>query len=163
MAYILAAERHRPEPEASRLWKEYEGYLKSNAARFPPGALALATSDWYFGFFDHRAPHDAWLEEATFAEPATGERNELRSLNLRVTLLGAYHDFILEFFYPEVFSYTLSNPATGGGHFDWRYDEFRLSEDGKLIHEIEWAGPPGYAGRWLIEASDVQFTARPRA
>ncbi len=158
--YILAAERHQPEPEASRLWREYEAYLKDNASRFPPGALALATSDWYYGFSDHRAPHDAWLETATFAEPASGERSELRSLNLRVTLLGAYHDYILEFFYPQVFSYSLATPAAEAGHFDWRYDEFRLSESGRLIHEIEWAGPPGYAGRWLIEASDVQFSAK---
>jgi hypothetical protein len=162
MTYILAAERHLPEPEASRLWKQYERYLKENADRFPSGAYALATSDWYFGFSDHRAPHDSWLEAVTLSEPAEGERSELRTLNLRVTLLGAYHDFILEFFYPKVFSYTLANPTAERGHFDWRYDEFRLNEHGHLIHEIEWAGPPGCEGRWLIEASDVQFTARPK-
>ena len=162
MTYILAAERHRPEPEAARLWKLYQRYLKRNAARFPRGALELATSDWYFGFSDHKAPHDAWLESALFEEPATGERSQHRTLSLRVTLLGAYHDQILEFFYPRVFSYTLSNPGTAGGHYDWRYDEFRLSRSGNLIHEIEWAGPPGQEGRWLIEASDVQFTAMPR-
>lgn len=162
MTYILAAERHRPEPEASQLWKQYQAYLKENAHRFPPSAFALATSDWYYSFSDHHAPHDAWLEAATLAEPATGERNELRRLNLRVTLLGAYHDYILELFYPQVFSYSLSNPFAEGGHFDWRYDEFRLSEEGNLIHEIEWASPPGCEARWLIEASDVLYTARPK-
>jgi len=163
MTYILAAERHRPEPEASELWAQYQKYLSENSHQFPPGALALATSDWYYGFSDHRAPHDSWLESALFSEPATGNRSEIRVLTLRVTLLGAYHDQILEFFYPEVFSYMLSNPGTDGGHFDWRYDEFRLSDKGHLIHEIEWAGAPEYAGRWIIEASDVQFAARPRA
>ena len=41
---------------------------------------------------------------------------------------------------------------------DWRYDEFRLSERGHLIHEIEWA--PQVQGKplsWIIEADDIDF------
>jgi hypothetical protein len=103
------------------------------------------------------------LESATFLEPSEGERHENRTLSLRLRLLGAYHDHWLEFFYPQVFSYTLSNAAAVGGHGDWRYDEFRLSKAGMLLHEIEWAGPPGIEARWVIEANDVIFTSVPRA
>jgi len=39
----------------------------------------------------------------------------------------------------------------------WRYDEFRLSENGHLLQEIEWAT----GSRWLIEANDVEFNWRP--
>ena len=46
---------------------------------------------------------------------------------------------------------------------DWRYDEFRLSPAGHVLHEIEWAGAPSVEARWLIEASDVQLTTYPRA
>jgi hypothetical protein len=162
MAYILSAQRDQGEPEASRLWHEYQEYLRSNQARFPPGAYALAASDWYFGFSDHRAPHDAWLELATFEEPSTGQRHENRTLNLRIKLLGAYHDYWLEFFYANVISYSLANAQAARGHCDWRYDEFRLSASGNLVHEIEWVGPPGTAATWVIEASDVEFRAAPR-
>jgi hypothetical protein len=43
-------------------------------------------------------------------------------------------------------------------HGDWRYDEFRLSERGHLIHEIEWAyGVECRAFSWIIEADDIDF------
>jgi len=161
MVYILAEQRHQDEPEAMRLWEADQRYIRESKPAFPPGAYELATSDWYYGFADHRAPHDAWLEWAKFEEPATGSRRERRHLSLRVRLLGAYHDQYLEFFYPIVYSYSLSNLASSRGHADWRYDEFRLSAAGHLLHEIEWAGGPGKEARWLIEASDVQFTAHP--
>ena len=53
-------------------------------------------------------------------------------------------------------------PRGYGGHFDWRYDEFRLGPNGNLVHEIEWAGGAGYEARWVIEASDVEFREYPR-
>ena len=162
MAYILGEQRDGNEAEATRLWHAYQRFLRENEAAFPPGAFALATSDWYYGFNDHRAPHDSWLEWAKFEEPASGDRQQHRHLSLRVRLLGAYHDVYLEFFYPVVYSYSLASQTSTGGHCDWRYDEFRLSPAGRLIHEIEWAGPPGVEARWLIEASDVQFTVHSR-
>jgi hypothetical protein len=159
MAYILSKERDGSVTEMKRSWERYMSYLHNNEQRFPPGAYSLATSDWYFGASDHRAPHDAWLEEVVIAEPSSGERHEVRETSVRFRLLGAYHDKVLEFVYPKVFAYTFTVPTAQYGHYDWRYDEFRLSEAGNLVHEIEWAGPPGYAARWIIEASDVLFTS----
>jgi hypothetical protein len=165
MTYILSAQRNLDdEAEARRLWNLYRQYLRENETKFPPGALSIATSDWYYGFDDHRAPHDAWLETATFSEPATGKRSEVRHLSLRLRLLGAYHDRWLEFFYPKVFGYEMSGEGTESGHGDWLYDEFRLSSKGHLLHEIEWAGKAGSDGsRWLIEASDVELTTYERS
>ena len=165
MTYILSAQRNQDDPaEADRLWQEYTRYLRDNKAAFPPGAFELATSDWYYGFTDHRAPHDSWLEWIKFDEPASGARHEERKLSLRLRLLGAYHDNYLEFYYPVVHSYSMTNTASGTGHGDWQYDEFRLSPEGHLLHEIEWAGARGSNGsRWLIEASDVQFASYERS
>jgi hypothetical protein len=42
------------------------------------------------------------------------------------------------------------------GHRDWGYDELRMSDDGRLIHEIEWCGPR-QTGTWMVEASDLEF------
>lgn len=156
MSFILSAQRE-PETVVSA-FERYRDYLSAHATGFPRGALALALSDWYFDPQDHRCPHDAWLEAVTISEPASGDRNEGRSTAVRVRLLGAYHDGFIELFYPCVRRYSLSAPSSVRGLGDWRYDEFRVSPGGHLIHEIEWAGFPREEGsRWIIEASDVEF------
>ena len=96
MAYILSKERDGSIEKMKRNWERYIVYLRKNEQRFPPGAFSLATSDWYFGASDHRVPHDAWLEKIVISEPSSGERHELRETSIRVRLLGAYHDKILE-------------------------------------------------------------------
>ena len=65
---------------------------------------------------------------------------------------------LIDFVYRNAFGYVLNSPSTVDGLGDWRYDEFRLSSDGSVIHEIEWAGfPADEAARWCITASDVEF------
>ena len=154
--FILSAERDASAPEAEQCFERYRNHLERNRAVFPPGAYELAASSWYHGFTDHRAPHDAWLEAVTIEEPASGLRQELRTVTLRIRLLGAYHDGHIELLYPRVFRYHLDLERGAQGHRDWRYDEFRLNADGNLVHEIEWAGMND-TGRWVIEASDVEF------
>lgn len=156
MSFILSAQR-QPETVVEA-FKQYRGYLERNSERFPRGALALATSDWYFDPREHRCPHDAWLEHITIEEPGIGERSEQRSTAIRIRLLGAYHDGFIELFYPRVFRYSLNSPSGARGLGDWLFDEFRVLESGHIIHEIEWAGfPREEASTWVIEASDVEF------
>ena len=159
MTFILAPER---DIDAHGAFRRYREYLQQEEARFPPEALALATSDWYLGADDHRAPHDAWLLSAFFEEIGRGERSQTRSLSLRLSLLGAYRDLELQLVYPKVFAYTFQGRLVEGGHGDWRYDEFRVSKDGHLVHEIQWCGMDDGA-TWVIEADDVIFTLRLRA
>jgi len=137
MTYLLSAQSDADLPD---MYPRYMAYLESVRDRFPSSALALAASGWYFDFSDHRCPHDAWLESVAISELGTGRRGESRTLSMTVRLLGAYHDGYIEFHYPQVFSYRLNVPDGGNGHRDWRYDEFRLSENGRLLHEIEWYG-----------------------
>lgn len=157
MAFILDAQREDPDS-----WQRHCDYLESVRTQFPPGAWDLTTSDWYFSFGDHRCPHDARIESATFSEPATGERREQRTVSLRIRLLSAYHSGYIGLFYPQIFSYSLECADSPRGHGDWRYDEFRLSERGHLLHEIEWWSGDAQA-RWLIEASDVELRWLPLA
>jgi hypothetical protein len=74
-------------------------------------------------------------------------------------LLAAYHDGFIELVYPQVSRYTLDGADVAQGHDDWVYDEFRLSERGTVIHEIEWRSDY----RWIIDASDVQHAFTPKA
>jgi hypothetical protein len=158
MTYILTEQRHADDAEATRLWSEYRKYISENEPRFPPYAYAIASSSWYYGNTDPRSPHDAWLESYCFEESAEGARHERRSLSLTIKLRNAFHDRYLKFFYPLVYAYTLSSISSQKGHGDWRYDEFTLTDDDHLLHEIEWIGWNGAASRWLIEASDLVLT-----
>ena len=150
--FILSPER---EADAKRAFANYAEYLEKNRAGFPSSAYALATSDWYFDPAVHHAPHDAWLESLTIAEPSSGARSEIRKTAITIKLLGAYHDGYIELHYPEVFAYRLSAVGLATGHGDWRYDEFRLDQEGRVIHEIQWAARE-VDETWLIVACDVQ-------
>ncbi len=155
MSFILSDQRNN---DCS--FERYRTYLQSIRHALPEAVFALASSDWYFSFRDHRCPHDAWLESVTICEASSGERHEVRSTSLRIRLLAAYHDGFIEFYYPKVFRYDLDTQDATSGHRDWRYDEFRLSESGHVIHEVEWSGAWNTA-RWVIEASDVHFQWHP--
>jgi hypothetical protein len=158
VTYILAEQR---DADARRAFERYREYLDRHRARFPPSAYALATSDWYFDFSDHRCPHDAWLESVQLVEPSSGQRAENRYVSLTVRLLGAYHDGHIELHYPRVSAYRFDVSALADGHRDWRYDELRVDDAGSVEHEIEWAGRDTI-GRWCIVASDVEHRWIPR-
>lgn len=154
MAFILDSDGRDADVVAA--FDRYRAYLVSLRDSFPSSAYALATSDWYFNFQDHRCPHDAWLELLSLTEAVSSTPRESRGLSMRLRLLGAYHDGYIEILYPRVFAYRFDVIDSTRGHRDWRYDEFRLSKDGRVLHEIEWDGP-NKTGSWLIEASDVAF------
>jgi hypothetical protein len=158
MAYYLSNERSQ---DVVGSYQRYQEYLRAHQHEFPSGAFALATAEWYQDPGDHRCPHDGWLESFTISE--TADIDGKRVLNIHTRLLGAYHDGYIEFFYPRIFTYTLDNLSCASGSGDWLCDEFRLSPDGHLIHEIEWAGLPNCKGsRWIIETSDVEFRWIPK-
>ncbi len=154
MVFILASDGRDDDVEGA--FRRYAGYLQSVKGDFPPSAFALATSGWYFGFGGH-SPHDAKLEALEFAErPAPDDDYRGRIMSLKVRLRAACENGQIELFYPEAFAYTLAGKDVECGHYDWRYDELRLSERGHLVHEIEWWGGENQA-RWLIEASDLEL------
>lgn len=159
MPFILGAQR---DADVAGAFRRYRHYLEAERHHFPSGALALATSDWYFNFEDHRCPHDAWLQHVVVHETGRGERQEQREVAVSIQLLGAYHDLVLTFTYASAYRYVLDGRQVGEGHADWRYDEFRVTETRHLVHEIEWSGA-SEIGRWLIEAEDVRLEWSARA
>ena len=161
MSYILSNDRDADPVKLVQAFDAYRSYLAANQARFPVGAYALASSNWYFDANDHRSPHDGWLESITVEEHGTGARGENRACTIRLVLLGAYHDCRIELTYPKVYSYRLGSRDSATGAGDWRYDEFRVTDDGCVIHEIEWASGAERGASWLIEAADVQFQVLP--
>ena len=151
--YILAAER---DTDPSGAFRKYQDYLTDQKGRFPSGAYRLATGSWWFDFGDHNCPHDSWLERFEVIESGDGDRDEIRSSELRVLLFGAYHDRTLQLHYRNVSSIQMDSSDLSSGHGRWRYDEFRVSETGALIHEIERMNYKTTC-RWIIEAEDIEF------
>lgn len=157
MPFILSTER---DTDCQGAFDRYKDYLESERSRFPSSAYELATSDWYFTSHDHRAPHDAWLDSVTISEVRSETDDSPPTTSILIRLLGAYHDGHIEFSYSGVVAYSMTSLNFERAHSDWRYDEFRVSESGRLVHEIEWWGMRPSA-RWIIEASDVQHSWHP--
>lgn len=153
MSFLLSEQRDK---DFQGYWRRYEDYIDSVRDRMPPGAMKLALSAEWYDFRCHHCPHDAWLQEfkITESEATTGQE---RSNSAELRLLGAYHDGLLVLCYLRLMSFNVQASALSGGMGDWRYDEFRLSPNGNLLHEIEWAS----GARWLIEADDIEFKWQP--
>ena len=164
MVFILSDDgRDGQYPAAKVAFERYETYLAESQSAFPPRAYELATSDWFYNPLDHRCPHDAWLESLQISErPGTQPRQ--RSCSIALRLLGAYHDGHIEITYPIVYAYSLQQLSPDArAHGDWRYDEFRISDRGHLIHEIEWSRvAQRRAFAWVIEANDIEFRWLPK-
>jgi hypothetical protein len=157
MAYVLQKDGVQESvPAFKEGWQRYRDYLASISSKLPAAARDFALADWHYDFRDHRAPHDAWVESVAVIETGSGERQENRSLDIKLRLLGAYHDGHIELEYKNVFRYNLG--STGEGHGDWMYDEVRLSEAGHVLHEIEIGGTT-----WVIECEDISYGWYPRA
>lgn len=153
MSFLLSEQRDK---DFQGYWRRYEEYIESVRDRMPPGAMKLALSAEWYDFRCHHCPHDAWLQEFRISEGATAS-GQKRGNSAGLKLLGAYHDGLLLLHYPRLMSFNIQASALNGGLGDWRYDEFRLSTNGNLLHEIEWAS----GARWLIEADDIEFQWQP--
>ncbi|MCF6192877.1 MAG: hypothetical protein L3J46_00900 [Kangiellaceae bacterium] len=155
MVFILSSDGR--DKDVVEAFAKYREYIESIKSKISSSVYQLAISDWFYNFYDHKCPHDAWLENISILEHFKGERNELRKTGIVVKLLGAYHDGYIELKYKNVTSFNLKSFNVKAGHANWRYDEFRLSESGDLIHEIEWSGYKDSAN-WLIEAEDIEYS-----
>ena len=130
----------------------------------PARAYAFASAEWHYDHNDSRCPHDAWVESITVVEPSSGERHEIWSLEIRVELLGAYHNGRIRLTYLRVREYSLFQPgvdersAPSRGHGDWLVDEISVSKNSRpqqllVLHEVRLAE----GGSWMIECEDIVY------
>jgi hypothetical protein len=136
---------------------KYFEYLRSVESRLPTSARQFAMAPWHYDQQNHRCPHDSWLEALTISEPSSGVRCEIRSINILIRLLGAYHDGYLELRYENVRHYSMAGNALErtlhgiSGHGDWLIDEITVADSGSVVHEILFRR--GY--RWKIESEEI--------
>ena len=141
--------------EWTRGWSSYLKYLELNRSDIPVSAYEFAVADWHYDFRNHQCPHDAWVESVAFYEKASGKRSEIRSLQIKVKLLAAYHDGNIEIEYIDVNQYKFN--ANAANHGDWLYDEIRISQNKSVVHEIEFSN-----SHWYIECADIKYTWNPK-
>src|SRR5688500_18016295 len=67
-------------------WAAYQRRLQKIKKSLPPSAAEFALAEWHYDPSDPRCPHDAWLEHVTIREPSSGERSEIRGLEIEIRL-----------------------------------------------------------------------------
>jgi hypothetical protein len=165
MAFILSTDfpeesRNDPALLKSR-FNAYLDYLQSLRGKLPNSAYEFAVADSHYDPAAHECPHDGWVESLTISEPH--ERGQKRTIEISLRLLAAYHDGYIKLDYQDVRSYSMRTPADfkapplGVGHGDWLTDEIPLSEDGLVLHEIEFSR----GSRWIIECRDIIYQWQP--
>jgi len=147
--------RRNTREEVVKAFRDYHAYLECVRTSLPPSAYEFASAPWHYDYSDHRCPHDSWVESFLIREPSSGNRHEVREIEILIRLLGAYHDGYLELSYAGVRSYSTVGLTgkPGIGHGDWLADEIRLSDSNLVLHEILFSR----GSRWVIESRDIQF------
>lgn len=167
MSYLVRQPYDASLAEIDARFRAYRASIESASQRkrMPSRALEFAVASWHYDHNDHRCPHDAWVESIRINEPSSGTRREIRSVDIRIELLGAYHDGHIVLTYPGVRMYSLFQPLGPGlhpplhrGHGDWLIDEISPSNNGNpeaplIVHEIVFSG----GGLWTIEADDIIY------
>lgn len=139
----------------------YSRYVESIRDHLPPHVYAFASDFRHFGPESHSTLHDAWLEYLTIREIATGERHEVRKMEIAISLLGRFNDRRIHLHYTGVTRYSFSAPPRYGdpryehtAHGDLFTHEIRLGHDGLLIHELLFERDATF----LIECSDFRHS-----
>ena len=149
-------------------WSEYKDYLETIKDKLPPDGYLIGSNYWRLGMSSPGNFHDSWVEKVVISEePTEGRRHRIkaqhRRLDIFVRLLGSYWDRYHELHYFDVQSYALffgpeDGERTAVPHSDWLIDEVRLSDNGYMIHEVEFRS----GARWLIECKDFTYKEKPR-
>ena len=142
-------------------WTRYSRYVESIRDRLLAHVFAFASDSRYFDLSSHSSLHDAWLESLTVREVASGERQEIRRMEVAISLLGPFHDRRIHLHYTGVTRYTFGAPPRYGepryehtAHGDLITHEIRLGRDGLLVHELLFERDATF----LIECSDIRHS-----
>ena len=139
----------------------YSAYVASIRHKLPPHVYSFASDGRYFDLSSHSSLHDAWLETLTVREAASGDRHQVRRMEVALCLLGPFHDRRIHLYYTGVTRYTFTAPPRyrepryeHTAHGDLLTHEIRLGNDDLLIHEFLFERD----ATLLIECSDIRHS-----
>jgi hypothetical protein len=124
-------------------YTSYLKYLLTIRADLPDHIYDFASNSNHFDLSAASSLHDAWLESLIVREVASGSRNENRKLEVKLCLLGPFHDRLIHLTYSGVERYFFDSPAGPGevryahtAHGNLLTHEIRLGMHGLFVHEI---------------------------
>ncbi|CAA0092714.1 Uncharacterised protein [BD1-7 clade bacterium] len=124
----------------------YFEYIESIRNKLPSHVYEFASNTCHYDLRSPETLHDAWLDHITVAEPASGERSQLRSIQIETRLLGPFHDRSIFITYTDVVAFEMNTPEEFSappfndvGHGDLLCHEVRLEANGTLVHEMEFS------------------------
>ncbi len=139
----------------------YRAYIDSIREKLPPHVYAFASDSRHFDLESHSSLHDSWLESFTVREAASGDRQEIRRLEIAISLLGPFHDRRIHLHYAGVTRYSFVAPPQYGNtrydhtaHGDLFTHEIRLGHEGLLVHELLFERNATF----LVECSDIRHS-----
>jgi hypothetical protein len=142
-------------------FKRYSAYIATIRDMIPAHVHSFASDSSYFDLSSPSSLHDSWLESLTVREVASGERKEIRRMEVSISLLGPFHDRRIHLHYSGVTLYTFSAPPHYGeqrfdhtAHGDLFTHEIRLGHEGFFIHELLFENDATF----LIECSDLRHS-----
>src|SRR5690242_17658258 len=132
---MLLNQTNTPE-QVTQAFRDDRACLESVRSFLAPSAYDFASAPWHCDHNDHKCPHDSRVESLVIREPSSGNRHEVREIEIAIRLLGAFHDGYLELPYRGVHSYSTSGVTgkTKIGHGNWLIDEVRLSDNNLVLH-----------------------------
>jgi hypothetical protein len=139
-------------------------YLPTVQDKFTRSAYQFASNPHHYDPSNHLSLHDAWLESFTVSEVATGERKQIRNIEITLCFLGPYHDFKFYLKYNSVSAYqsTFSTPERSNNllpasHGDLLIHEMRISNKGHQEHELLFSS----GATIVIEFGEFSHTVEP--
>ncbi len=131
----------------------YIEYIKTVRDSLPEHIYLFASNPAYFNLTSHSSLHDAWLENLIIQETASGDRHEFRGLEIKLSLLGPYHDRRIVLHYTGVKQYRCHAKAVSENlaHGDVFTHEIQFVADGIFSHEILFQE----GGTILIECTNI--------
>lgn len=139
-------------------WEGYSRYIQAIRDQLPPHIFAFASDSSYFDLDSSGTLHDAWFESLTVREVASGDRSEMRTLEVSLCLLGSYHDRRIHLQYAGVSRYAVTGPngdqIEHTVHGDLITQEVRLANSGLFVHELLFERDATI----LVECSDFRHS-----
>jgi hypothetical protein len=150
------------QPTRVLVWATHEQDVARIASKLPVNARKYALAAWHCDLTDRRCIHDAWVEQIIVVERGSGERKQLRSLDIAIRLLGAHRDRHLILKFPSISHYIIDRPHSDSkrqdtaGHGDVLDDSIKLTGDGQVLYTLRLE-----FGKIEIAAKDIQFSQTP--
>lgn len=120
----------------------YFRYIGSVRAQLTPSAYAFASDLEHYRLGSRHSLHDALVRKIEIGDAATSLRGVRGPLMIRLSLLGPYHDCVMQLTYKRVTEYAItgrdSKAANLGIHGDIRRHELHACEKGLMEHEIQF-------------------------